>query len=170
MTDTGWIFWILAAIAVITALVVVLRRNLVVQALFLVLHLLTVAGLYALLGAYFMAVIQVLVYAGAIMVLIVFVIMLLNLGREARTGPGLVPLSFALILGLLLVLLFGRAARQFSTAQGGMELTMDPAWGSVGRIADALFGPYFFPFEVVSLVLVAAMIGAIVLAKRHLEG
>jgi NADH-quinone oxidoreductase subunit J len=160
-------FGVLALIAVATALVVVLHRNLVIEALFLVLHLLTVAGLYVLLGAYFFAAIQVIVYAGAILVLIIFVIMLLNLGRESRGRGGMLPYSLALILGSMLVLFLARAARAYQPRTGG--LAGDPAWGSVGRIADAMFGPYFFPFEVVSLVLVAGMIGAILLAKRHLE-
>jgi NADH-quinone oxidoreductase subunit J len=160
-------FGALALIAVVTALVVVLHRSLVIEALFLVLHLLTIAGLYVLLGAYFFAAIQVIVYAGAILVLIIFVIMLLNLGRESRGRPGMLPYSLALVLGSMLVLLLARAARAYQPRTGG--LARDMAWGSVGKIADALFGPYFFPFEVVSLVLVAGMIGAILLAKRHLE-
>ncbi len=159
-------FSVLAAIAVATALAVVLHRSLVIEALFLVLHLLSIAGLYVLLGAYFFAAIQVIVYAGAILVLIVFVIMLLNLGRETRGRPGMLPYSLALVLGSLLVLVLARAARDFTPRAG---LAPDPEWGTVGRIADAMFGPYFFPFEIVSLVLVAGMIGAILLAKRHLE-
>jgi len=164
------IFGLLAAIAVVTALVVVLHRNLVVEALFLVLHLLTIAGLYVLLGARFFAAIQVIVYSGAIAVLIVFVIMLLNLGREARGGPGIASLALAAVLGVLLVLLLGRAARDFNPAPGGAPLPPDAQWGAAARIGDALFGPYFFPFEVVSLVLIAGMIGAILLAKRRMEG
>lgn len=164
------LFAALALVAIVTALAVVMHRNVVVQALFLVLHLLTIAGLYVLLGAYFLAAIQVLVYAGAILVLIVFVIMLLNLGKEPG-GPGLLSLSLAVVFGTLLVLLLGRAGRQFAMpVDAAAALPPDPDFGSVARMADALFGPYFFPFEVVSLVLIAGMIGAILLAKRHLEG
>lgn len=163
-----WLFALLAALAVVTALLVVFHRKLVIQALFLVLHMLTIAGLYLLLGAYFLAAIQVIVYAGAITVLIVFVIMLLNLHKEARGGPGMLPLGLALVLGLLLVLLLGRAARDFAPVTNGLAL--DPDFGSVAQIAEALFGNYFFPFEIVSLILLAGMIGAIMLAKRNLEG
>ncbi len=168
---TSGVFAALALVAVVTALAVVLHRNVVVQALFLVLHLLTIAGLYVSLGAYFFAAIQVLVYAGAILVLIVFVIMLLNLGKD-RSSPGLLSLGLALVLGVLLVLLLGRAGRGFNAPAigAGAGLPADPDWGTVARMADALFGPYFFPFEVVSLILIAGMIGAILLAKRHLEG
>ncbi len=164
------IFGLIAAIALVTALAVVFHRNLVVEALFLVLHLLSIAGLYLLLGARFFAAIQVIVYSGAIAILVVFVIMLLNLGREAKGGPGFLSLAFAFVLGVLLVLLLGRAARDFDPGTVGGALAPDPRWGSVARIGEALFGPYFFPFEVVSLVLVAGMIGAILLAKRRVEG
>lgn len=165
------IFGLIAAIAVVTALGVVFHRNLVVEALFLVLHLLSIAGLYLLLGARFFAAIQVIVYSGAIAILIVFVIMLLNLGREAKGGPGVLSLSLAFVLGLLLVLLLGRAARDFDPTAGlAVAAPPDVRWGAVARMGEALFGPYFFPFEIVSLVLVAGMIGAILLAKRRVEG
>jgi NADH-quinone oxidoreductase subunit J len=164
------VFGLIAGIAVVTALAVVLHRNVVIAALFLVLHLLSIAGLYLLLGARFFAAIQVIVYSGAIAVLIVFVIMLLNLGREATAGAGVLSLAFAFVLGVLLVLLLGRAARDFDPGSLGGALAPDPRWGAAARMGEALFGPYFFPFEVVSLVLVAGMIGAILLAKRRVEG
>lgn len=160
------VFGILAGLSIATALVVLLHRNLVIRALFLVVHLISVAGLYALIGAYFLAAIQVIVYAGAILVLIIFVIMLLNLQRESRTGPGLASIALSGVAATALVVFLVRAARDFRPT----ATSTDPEWGTVARIADALFGPYFFPFEVVSLVLIAGMIGAILLAKRHLEG
>ncbi|MDH3284245.1 MAG: NADH-quinone oxidoreductase subunit J, partial [Acidobacteriota bacterium] len=89
-------FGALALTAVATALLVVLHRTPVIQGLFLVLHLLSIAGLFAALDARFLAVMQVLIYAGAVVVLIVFVIMLLNLQPEARGGPGYVMLLLSL--------------------------------------------------------------------------
>lgn len=157
---------LIALVAIIAALGVVLHRNPVVQGLFLVLNLLAIAGLYALLGAYFFAVIQVLVYAGAVMVLIIFVIMLLNLQPAARGGSGLTPIFFAFVLGLALVSLLVRAGRSFAPP----ETVLAEGFGSVAQMGSSLFMGYFYPFEVISLALVAAMAGAILFAKRDLEG
>ncbi len=165
--QTG-LFGLVAALAVLAAIAVVLHRNPVVEGLFLVLHLIAVAGLYVMLDAHFFAVIQVLIYVGAVMVLIIFVIMLLNLQPEAKGGSGLVPAFFALVLGVGLVSLLVRAELAFAPASEGLELA--EGFGSVAQMGAALFGGYFYPFEVVSLALVAAMAGAVVLAKRQLEG
>ncbi|MDQ7087630.1 MAG: NADH-quinone oxidoreductase subunit J [Acidobacteriota bacterium] len=161
------VFALLAVLAAGSALVVVLHRNPVVEGLFLVLHLLTIAGFYALLEAYFFAVVQVLIYAGAIMVLIIFVIMLLNLQPEAKGGPGLVPMFFAFAMGLALVLLLIRAGTSFAPDPPVGAVAED--FGTAAGMGRALFGAYFYPFELVSLALLSAMAGAIVLAKRHLE-
>lgn len=160
----------LALIALLSAAVVVLHRTPVVQGLFLAMHLISIAGLFALLGARFLAVLQILIYAGAVVVLIVFVIMLLNLKPEARGGPGIAMVSFSVLLGVLLVLLLARAAIGFDPPTEGGAMQLAAGYGSPEQIADALFEKYFYPFEVVSLALVAAMIGAVLLAKRHLEG
>ncbi len=167
MTNTQTaIFGPLALIALAAALGVVLHRNPVVQGLFLVTNLLAIAGIYVLLGAYFFAAIQVLVYAGAVMVLIIFVIMLLNLLPEAKGGPGLTPTFFALLLALGLVSLLVRAGYTFAPPLGEAAA----GFGSVAQVGRSLFLGYFYPFEVISLALVAAMAGAILLAKRDLEG
>jgi NADH-quinone oxidoreductase subunit J len=158
----------LGLIAVVTAIGVITHRNPIIGAFLLVAHLLTVAGLFVVLNAYFLAVIQVLVYAGAIMVLVLFVIMLLNLGRERRRGSGLVPSVGALGLGIALVWLLGKAAVTFAP-QAGVDRAAWSEFGTVAALAAAMFGRYFYPFEVVALALTAAMIGAILLAKRDLE-
>ncbi|HHN75661.1 MAG TPA: NADH-quinone oxidoreductase subunit J [Acidobacteria bacterium] len=161
------VFALLALLALGSALVVVLHRNPVVEGLFLVLHLLSIAGFYALLEAYFFAVVQVLIYAGAIMVLIIFVIMLLNLQPEAKGGPGLVPVFFAFVLGLALVLLLTRAGISFAPEPAMGAVASD--FGTAAGMGREIFGTYFYPFELVSLALLSAMAGAILLAKRHLE-
>jgi NADH-quinone oxidoreductase subunit J len=158
----------LGLIALATAIGVVTHRNPIIGAFLLVAHLLSVAGLFVVLGAYFLAVIQVLVYAGAIMVLVLFVIMLLNLGRERRRGSGLVPTVGALGLGVALVWLLGKAAITFAPEKT-VELPLWTGFGTVAALAEAMFGRYFYPFEIVALALTAAMIGAILLAKRDLE-
>lgn len=158
-------FLLWGGLAVITALIVVLHRHPVVQAVALVVHLLMIAGLFALLGAKFLAVVQVVVYAGAIVVLITFVIMLLNLGPELRGTPGIPTLVVAFLLGSALILLVGRAQAGFNPP----DLALSDGYGGVQTLARALFHKYFYPFEVVSLVVLAALAGAVLLAKRNLE-
>jgi len=161
-----WPFGLLALVAVVSAVMVVARRKTLVCALFLVLHLLAVAGLYALLGAFVLAALQVIIYAGAILVLIVFVVMLLNVRRESEGGRSAATTTIGIGVGALLALALGRAARDLSTQTPD---GVSPGFGTVARLGDAIFGAYFFPFELVSLVIVAGMVGAVILAKRKLE-
>jgi NADH-quinone oxidoreductase subunit J len=117
-----------------------------------------------------MAVLQVIIYAGAIVVLITFVVMLLNLGPEARGGPGLVTLIVAFGLGTLLIALLGRAGLTFEPPMTAEGLPATAArYGTAGSFARVLFTDYFYPFELVSLAIVAALAGAVILAKRNLE-
>lgn len=164
------VFLVLAGLAVALALVVILHRNPVVEALALAAHLVAIAGMFLLLGATLLALIQIVVYAGAIVILITFVIMLLNLQPEAKGGPGAIPVTFAVVLGVAFVAVLGRVETTFfGGAQPAATAPLSPRFGSTAQIGEALFGPYFFPFEVVSLVLLAAMVGAVVIAKRRLE-
>jgi NADH-quinone oxidoreductase subunit J len=159
-------FWILALMAVASAAGVVLRRNPIHSALFLVVHLATLAAFFLKMRAEFLATAQVIVYAGAIAVLFVFAIMVLIPGRE-ETGPD--PLRSQRLLavpvaGLLLVLL---AVMLRSTLFSGAEpATAVP--GGVTTIGRALFTDYLFPFEVTSVLLLVALVGVIALAKRRL--
>ena len=161
------VFVATAAVAVVAALVVLLHRNPVIGALFLVANLLSIAVLYLLLNAQFLAAIQVIVYAGAIMVLILFVIMLLNLRRESvvfGTG-GTMQKSFALIASAAFLLMVARAAAGVPQRSGALP----NGFGTVEYVAQRLFGTFYYPFEAISLVLLAAMAGAIVLAKRKID-
>ena len=156
-------FVIVAALAVAAALGLVLKRNPIHGALFLVVNLGCVAVLYLMLGAEFLAAAQVIVYAGAIMVLFVFAIMVLIPGKE-ETGPDprrstrVLALPVGLVLlGLLVYIVARRAPGPAVKAQaGGVE--------SLGRL---LFTDFLFPFELTSLLLLAAMIGVLVLARRR---
>lgn len=160
------IFAITAAAAILSAIIVVTHRNPVVCALSLVVNLCCVAVFYLLLNAMFLAAIQVIVYAGAIMVLILFVVMLLNLPQmEQRREPaGFFQTLLSGILGILFLYAVGKA---LSGYHGGFEpggIKEGFGWTeSVGRL---LFTNYFYPFEVISLLLIVAMVGAILLAKR----
>jgi NADH-quinone oxidoreductase subunit J len=156
------VFILVAATAIGTALGLVIRPNPLHGALFLVANLFCVAVLYLMLRAEFLALAQVIVYAGAIMVLFIFAIMLLIPGR-AEAGPDSLArarrlaLPLAAVLGLALVLVAGRT--------GGPASEAPP--GGVGAIGRLLFTDYLFPFEVTSLLLLAALVGALTLAKRR---
>ena len=162
---TAVAFFVVAAIAIGSALGLVLRRNPIHAALFLVVNLGSVAALYLLLHAEFLAAAQVIVYAGAIMVLFVFAIMVLIPGRE-ETGPdplrryrllGL-PLGGVLLLEIALIMVVRRPAAR-PAAQ--------PVAGGVTTIGRLLFTDYLFPFELTSVLLLAALVGVLVLAKRR---
>ena len=166
-------FWVFGVIAMGSALLCITRRNPVASALWLVVTLFALAAMFVLLDAQFIAALQVLVYAGAIMVLFLFVIMLLNLGRPGPTDiKGPIGLALAAVLaGLLLVELrvLGQApppdAIQFPA---GTVAELQVRQGMVGAVANPLFEAYLIPFEIASLLLLAAIVGAVVLAKRKL--
>ncbi len=168
-------FWILAIGAVSTALGVVLMRNPITSALNLVLSLCFVAGLYALLEAHFVAAIQVTVYAGAIMVLFTFVIMLLDLGQvQDRIGPpeGLVKAAVMGLLGIAFVVMVAKSAHLGITIPSTSGLTpanVARAGGNTRLVGELLFGPYLLPFEIAGVLLVVALVGTVVMAKREVD-
>lgn len=162
------LFFILGALSVASAVGVIMVRNPIGSAMSLVIHFIALAGLYLSLNALFMAAIQVLVYAGAIMVLVVFVIMLLNLGHEEKLREKLfskqgLGVALSLLVGAGLVFAISRVTFGAPSEQGL------PPGGSVEAIGTALFTDYIYPFEMVSLILLAAVVGAVVLAKHHME-
>ncbi len=157
---------VLGAVSVASALGLLLSRNAIYAALFLVLNFGVGAVIYLVLNAPFIAVVQVSVYAGAIMVLFLFVIMLLGAERlsPGENPPGMSfqrPLAIALggvLLGLALYVLFVRQPPTTATAL---------ADSSPMAVGLSLFGPYVFPFEVVSILLLVAMVGAVVLTRNR---
>jgi NADH-quinone oxidoreductase subunit J len=148
------------------ALAAVTHRNTVVGAMFLVLNLVSVAVFYVLLSAPFIAALQVLLYAGAIMVLFLFIIMLLDLRREEERQSGFLQKALAVIGAVLFfVLVSGAATRGLPPAPADVP----EGFGAVESVAAALFSDYLVPFEVISLLLLVAMVGAVVLARRRAE-
>jgi len=163
-------FWILAVVAVLAAIMVVTNRNPVASVLFLVLTFFSLAGLFVTLHAHFLAAIQVLVYAGAIMVLFLFVVMLLNLATDqwfdVASRPFLV-LAGLLGAGFVALLVVGGLPGYAPAAQGpGASLPPD-LLGSTEAIGSALYTAYYLPFLVTALLLLVAMVGAVVLARRE---
>ena len=173
MNGTLIVFWGFAGIAVFSALWCITRRNPVASALWLVVTLFALAALFVVLDAQFIAVLQVLVYAGAIMVLFLFVIMLLNVGRVARSdikgawGLAAAVLLAGLMLVQLLALRFVTPPPQLVLAPGAIARAAAEQ-GMVATVARPLFSTYLVPFEITSVLLLAAIVGAVVLAKRRL--
>jgi NADH-quinone oxidoreductase subunit J len=183
MTES--IFYALGAIAIGSALLCVLQRSPLAAAMWLVGTMLSLAGMFLILGAPFIAAIQVLVYAGAIMVLFLFVIMLLNLGHPASDMRGRAAWVVTLIgVGAMSSVLLGlaaygpeRLARELTGtsdlppslvfAAGDAARRAAETQGVVGGVAGPLFETYLVPFEVTSILLLAAIVGAVVLAKRR---
>ena len=167
-------FWFLAGVSILGALLCITRKNPVASALCLVLTLFGLAGMFVLFDAHFLAVLQIIVYAGAIMVLFLFVIMLLNAGRPGTPGDmrGTAGKITAVVMGgALIAELF--ALRRLIPADAfrlpaGMVANLTAQRGAVEVVADPLFHAYLVPFEITSLLLLAAVVGAVVLAKRKL--
>jgi NADH-quinone oxidoreductase subunit J len=158
-------FYIFAGISVVSAILVISFRNTLSSAFSLVMALFGVACLFALLGAHFLAAMQILVYAGAVMVLFVFVIMLLNLGREEllkvkMSFPAVVGILFGGYLATLLVLRLGYLSEPFKTMEAN-------DYGTVRSVGRLLFTDYLIPFELTSILLLVAIVGAVVLAKKE---
>jgi NADH-quinone oxidoreductase subunit J len=181
------VFYILAIFAVLSAVLCVSQKNAIASALWLVSTMFSLAAIYVLLNAQFIAAIQVLVYAGAVMVLFLFVIMLLNIGRGPSDLRGMpvrivAALIGAALLAQLLVLARvtpgglalaqgvagGSSSPLDAFPAGRLAATAPAAQGVVGAIAEPLFRTYLVPFELTSILLLAAAVGAVVLAKRKL--
>jgi len=167
VTTSLLFFYFFAAVALISALGMVLNtRNTVAAAMCLVATMLSLAGVYLLLDAYLIAAIQVLVYAGAIVVLFVFVVMLLNLRSDAF------PPSRQVLSKALAVVLGGYVMWRFLKLLPGMlppEKPIPAGFGGYEAVAIELFTRWVLPFEVTSFLLLAAIVGAVVLAKRRLD-
>lgn len=160
------LFWVLSILGVAGGVGMVTHRNPIYSLLFLILNFFCIGGLFLTLQSEFLAVIQIIVYAGAIMVLFLFVIMLLNLGRDAdhmesydwRKG-------LAFLLGLAFL---GELLVAFSFVRDFQVNEVDLfKFGKVEPIGRLLMTDYLFPFEMISLILLAALIGAVIIAKKH---
>ena len=164
-------FFYFAAVIIFCALMVVTRKNPVHSVLFMLPLFFHVAGIFIMLDAEFVAAIQVLVYAGAIMVLFLFVIMLFNVHnlREAKafTGNWPIVVPMVLTLGGLIMSVLTRSA--FNGTQGPDTVDVIKQAGNSQLIGKALFGQFLLPFEVASIILLVAMVGAIVLAKKKID-
>ena len=162
------IFYILAAVLTGMALMVITRTNPIASALGLVAAFAALAALYALLTASLVAIIQILVYAGGIMVLMIFVIMLLNLHADdlkpMRARGVVVALALLAVLGAVL----GPVFLVVFPSGTWTPAALPEGFGGIFSVGEKIFSDYLFPFEMLSLVLLTAIVGALVLAKRKL--
>ena len=160
------LFFGFAALLVITSLMVVLHKNPVTSALFLVLAFCALAGIYLLLHAEFLGLVQIVVYAGAIMVLFLFVIMYLNLQHDVESGVQIaVRRGIGWLAGAALILAGATLLRRGWVLGPANDELAGVQDGNVASIGKVLYSRYLFPFEITSILLLVAMIGVIVIAR-----
>ena len=164
---TTFFFYFFAIMAIVSAVAVITRRNPVHAALALIITLLSLASFYLMLYAPFVAAVQVVLYAGGIMVLFLFVIMLVNLEQNIReyqfSKQWLVATVIALALGGLLVFVYKRGFDIFPRT-----FAVLPEGQNTQQVGLVLYGPYMLSFEIASLLLLVAIVGAVVMAKRRI--
>lgn len=166
-TITQWLFGIISFLSIMFALMVVFTRNPINSVLYLVLTFFCIAAHYLLLNAQFLAVVHIAVYAGAIMVLFLFVIMLMNLNQDSEPQKTMASKLIAGIIGgLLLLVLVGalKGTEQIQLSQSGHSEI-----GLVKNLGKVLFHEYLFPFEIVSILLLSALVGAIMIGKKEIK-
>lgn len=165
MTITQLLFWTLSVLTIFSALMVITSKNPVYSVLWLILTFFTISGHYILLNAQFLAVVNIIVYAGAIMVLFLFVIMLMNLSAdmEPRINKWM-KLAGAITGGSLLLVLV--AALKETEVKMLVAQTTEGEIGLIQNLGKTLFNEYVIPFEISSILFLSAMIGAVVLGKK----
>ena len=164
---TPFFFYFLSAMALISGVLVITRRNPVHSAIALIFTLLSLAGLYLMLYAPFVAGVQIILYAGGIMVLFLFVIMLVSVSRVERESQfnkqWLVGIAATAALGVLFILVYAKGKSVFP------ERTVQlPEQLNTQQVAVWLYGTYMLPFEIASLLLLVAIVGAVVMAKKRI--
>lgn len=165
----AFLFYLFAAIAVISAFLVIANpfsRNPITSALFLVITMVSLSGLFILLHAFFLGAIQILVYAGAVMVLFLFVLMLMDLRDDTVRRISRMGIAAAVVGSGALAVLLIRAMSGFQPPPGGSPVLVEGSTASLGRV---LFTQYILPFEILSVLLLAAMVGVILLSKRNIR-
>lgn len=167
MLDQG-VFYFFAALAIVSAILVVTRRNAVQSAIFLVTALLATAGIFLNLNAEFLFIVQVILYAGGIMVLFVFVIMLVNLDVALHqvqfNRQWFVALIISAVLAAQVAAAIAVSRQSLYTMPAAAPQTLEP---NTERVAFYLFHAYMLPFEIASILLLVAMVGAVVMAKKR---
>jgi len=167
MNPTLSFFYFLSFLTVLSSLMVILSRNPIHSVLYLILTFFTLSGHYILLNAQFLAAVNIIVYAGAIMVLFLFVIMFLNIKNDQEEAKNnLTKIAAAIVGGTVFVILFG-AYRKTALTPADPN-TFDSQVGMIESLGKLLFREYLLPFELASILLLVAMVGAVMLGKREI--
>ncbi|HET6991720.1 MAG TPA: NADH-quinone oxidoreductase subunit J [Bacteroidia bacterium] len=167
ITITQILFGILSFVAILSAVLVIFSKNPIYSVLYLIITFFAIAGHYILLNAQFLAVVHVIVYAGAIMVLFLFVIMMLNLNKETEPHkPAWIQIAAVIAGGIMMITLVG-------ALKGADQLTLkqpnDTNIGLVSNLGTVLFNDFLVPFELSSVLFLAAMVGAVMLGKKNIH-
>jgi len=168
MSITEILFWFLSALALGAALMMVTSKNPVYSVLWLIVVFFAISGHYILLNAQFLAIVNIIVYAGAIMVLFLFVIMLMNLNADNEPQKNKWLKLAGAIAGGCLLLVFVAALRQIEIPADkvGFTVNMNGPTGLIRRLGMVLFTDYVLPFEIASVLFLSAMVGAVVIGKK----
>ncbi len=166
MAATQIIFWFLSVLALVSALMVILSKSPVYSVLWLIALFFAISGHYILLNAQFLAIVNMIVYAGAIMVLFLFVIMLMNLNNETEPQKNLwIQLTGAISGGCLLMLLIS-LIKQATEIHGKRLIFENGTIGLIENLGKSLFNEFVIPFEISSVLFLSAMVGAVVIGKK----
>jgi NADH-quinone oxidoreductase subunit J len=160
-------FYILSTLSVFSALMVVVSRKPVHSVLYLIFCFFTIGGHYILLNAQFLFAVHIIVYAGAIMVLFLFALMFINMNQEVEPHKSTLLKAAAVISGGLLLLVLASVTKD--TQMLAVSSSGSEAVGTVKNLGKALYGKYLLPFEVTSVLLLAAMVGAVMLGKKQIS-
>lgn len=164
MEVTQILFWFLAALALIAAIGVVSSKNPIYSVLWLIVVFFAISGHYILMNAQFLAIVNIIVYAGAIMVLFLFVVMLMNLNSDAEPVKNVYMKMAGIISGLTLMIVLVAA---FSDAESGnVIIRRGTSVGLIKNLGNALFNKYVVPFEISSILFLSAMVGSVVIGKK----
>ena len=160
------IFYALSAFAIISAIMVLISKNPIHSVLWLILVFFAISGHYILLNAQFLAIVNIIVYAGAIMVLFLFVIMLMNVKKDKEPQKQLLVKLIGVIAGGSFLTLLIALVKQNSSFQGRTVLLKEGSIGLIHPLGQALFTDYVVPFEISSVLFLSAMVGAVIIGKK----
>jgi len=163
----SFLFWIFASVMLVFGAAVIINRNPIASALSLVVSFLGLAALFISLGAYFIGIIQILVYAGAVMVLFLFIIMLLDLRKERLRRINWIASAGGLLVGLAFLIQIGSVIGSFKPSSQSLPPLTRAGGDDVHRIGALLFSNYNLPFQIVGLLVLVATVGVVVLSKRE---
>jgi NADH-quinone oxidoreductase subunit J len=167
MTATEILFWFLSALALFSAIMVLISKNPVHSVLWLIVVFFSISGHYILLNAQFLAIVNLIVYAGAIMVLFLFVIMLMNLNSNNEPQRNSIIKFAGVVAGCLLLTVMVSAVRSAGEISKSQAVMNEGDIGLIQNLGKILFTDYVVPFEISSVLFLSAMVGAVVIAKKE---